>query len=390
MDLTIESFRPGGRERFHALMRQAFGGTQAFDPDSPATDPDKIVCAYDGDLLVGSVMTFDFAMTWGGRPVRCGGVSGVTVAPEARGAGAAKRMLDESFDRMDRRGQAVAALYPTTASLYRGAGFEIVGWFQQRRIPVPEVRRVGVEELRWREVAHDDEVLRELHDRTAARHDGWFGVDPEWWRFRAHRQMRDASVNRFTYVGSRAGADVAAVQYRYQSAGDFYDLDAEVVAGTDVDAIGAALALLAGHGTTARDILTTLPSSILGPHVPQLQRTKVASDWPWMLRLVDAPAAVAARGWPRPVSGSVELEIVDPVRPANAGAHVLELHAGEATLVRGGSGRTTVTAQDLAMLYSGCDVAGLRAAGRLAEASVDDLDLLAAACVSNPSAPFFF
>ncbi len=57
MDLTIESFRPGGRERFHALMRQAFGGTQAFDPDSPATDPDKIVCAYDGDLLVGSVMT---------------------------------------------------------------------------------------------------------------------------------------------------------------------------------------------------------------------------------------------------------------------------------------------------------------------------------------------
>ena len=390
MDLSIESFRSTDRERFHALMRQAFGGTQTFDPDAPPTDPDKIVCAYDGDRLVGSVMTFDFAMTWGGRPVRCGGVSGVAVAPEARGAGAAKRMLAESFDRMDRRGQVVAALYPTTASLYRSTGFEIVGWYQRRRIPVGEIRTDGVEELRWREVAHDDDVLRRLQGETAAHHDGWFQVDPEWWRFRAHRNVQDGSTNRFTYVGSRAGTDVAAVQYRYESAGDFYDLEAEVVAGIDVAAIGAALGLLGGHGTTARDVITTLPPSILGPHVPHLQRTRVASDWPWMLRLVDAPAAIAARGWPRSVSGSVDLDVADPVRPANDGPHVLEVQGGEASLRPGGAGRIPVTAQDLAMLYSGCDVAGLRAAGRLEGSTVDDLDLLAAACVSNPSAPFFF
>ncbi len=390
MDLSIESLRPGDGERFHSLMRQAFGGTQPFDAEAPRTDPDKVVCAYDGDLLVGSVMTFDFTMTWGGRPVRCGGVSGVTVVPEARGGGAARRMLAESYDRMDRRDQVVAALYPTTASLYRSTGFEIVGWYQRRRIPLGDVRTDGVEALRWRQVPHDDDVLRELHDRTAAGRDGWFLVDPEWWRFLAHRNVRDASTNRFSYVGSRDGTDVAAVLYRYESAGDFYDIEVEVLAGVDVDAIGAVLALLAGHGTTARNIVTTLPPSMLGPHVPQLQRTGVASDWPWMLRVVDLPGAFAARGWPRVVAGRVELEVVDPVRPANAGPHVLELHGGEANVAPGGSGRLTVTTQDLAMLYSGCDVAGLRASGRLAGATDDDLDLLAAACVSNPSAPFFF
>ena len=390
MDLSIETFRSGDRERFHALMRQAFGGTQTFDADAPATDPDKIVCAYDGDLLVGSVMTFDFGMTWGGRPVPCGGVSGVTVAPEARDRGAARRMLAESYDRMDRRGQVVAALYPTTASLYRSTGFEIVGWFQRRRIPLHEIRTDGVEALRWREVAHDDDVLRELHDRTAGRHDGWFVVDPEWWRFRAHRNVRDSGTNRFTYVGSRAGTDVAAVQYRYESVGDFYDLEVEALGAVDVDGIGAALAFLAGHGTTVLHIVTTLPATMLGPHVPQLQRTKVASDWPWMLRIVDVPGAFAARGWPGAVAGRVELDVVDPVRPVNAGLHVLEVHGGEANVAPGGAGRVTITAQDLAMLYSGCDVAGLRAAGRLDGATVDDLDLLAAACVSNPSAPFFF
>lgn len=390
MQLTIESIRPGDEERHHVLMRQAFGGTATYDPDAPHSDPDAFVCAYDGDRMVASVLTFDFAMTWGGRPVPCGGVSGVVVAPEARGRGAARRMLDEALDRMDRNGQVVGALYPTTASLYRGAGFEIVGWYRRRRIPVGEIRVDGAGAPEWREVAHDDDIVRTLHDDMAARHDGWFRVDPGWWAFRAHRQLGEASTNRYTYVGSRGGADVAAVQYRYDRAGEFYDLEVEIIAGLDTDAIGAALALLAGHGTTAGNLVTTLPPSVLGPHVPQLQRTAAASDWPWMLRLVDAPGAIAARGWPRSVSGTVELDLEDPVRPGNAGPHVLELGGGEAALRPGGTGRITVTAQDLAMVYAGCDVPGLRAAGRLVDATPADLDLLAAACVSNPSIPLFF
>lgn len=390
MELTIESIRSGDQERHHALMRQAFGGTAAFDPDAPQSDPDKFVCAYDGDRMVASVITFDLAMTWGGRQVPCGGVSGVVVAPETRSLGAARRMLGEALDRMDRGGQVVSALYPTTASLYRGAGFEIVGWYQRRRIPIGEIRTEGVEALVWREVAHDDDVVRTMHDEMARHHDGWFRVDPGWWAFRAHRQLGEASTNRFTYVGCRAGVDVAAVQYRYETAGEFYDLEVEIMAGLDVDAIGAALGLLAGHGTTAGNVVTTLPLCVLGPHVPQPQRTRAVSDWPWMLRLVDAPGAIAARGWPGAVSGGVDLDVVDPVRAENAGPHVLELRAGEGALLPGGTGRVRVTAQDLAMLYAGCDVPGLRAAGRLADATPEDLDLLASACVSNPSIPLFF
>ena len=390
MELTIEPIRPGDAERHHALMRQAFGGTQTHDPDAPQPDPDQTVCAYDGDRMVGSVMTFDFGMTWGGRSVPCGGVSAVAVSPEARGRRAAQRMLHESFDRMDRRGQVLGALYPTTASLYRGTGFEIVGWYQRRRIPLTALRQDGVDALRWREVPVDHDVIRHLHDDMASRHDGWFRVDPGWWEFRARRQQRDTATNRYTYVGARNGADVAVVQYRYDTSGDFYDLEVEIIAGVDGDAIGSALALLAGHGTTVANVTTTLPPAVLGPHVPHLQRTACASDWPWMLRLLDPPGAVAARGWPRAVSGAVDLDVVDDARPANAGPHVLEVGDGQGALLRGGSGRIRVTVQDLAMLYAGCDVPGLRAAGRLTEATADDLDLLATACVSNPSIPIFF
>lgn len=391
MELTIESIRPGDEGRRHALARQAFNATTEFDPGAPSLGPERIVGAYEGDQLMGAVVTLDFAMTWGGRPVRCGGVSGVVVAPEIRGRGGARRMLTESFDRMAARGEVVSALYPTTASLYRSMGYEIVGWFEQRRVPLGAVAGVSAEALTWRRVDPGDDAVLALHDAMAARHDGWFRADPAWWEFRTHRAAQETSVNRFAYVGRRGGADAAAVQFRYSSSETaLYDLDVEVVAGLDGDAVGAALAFLAGHGTTAAAFQTALPAAMLAPHVPQLQQTKPSSDWPWMLRLVDVPGAIQARGWPRSVSGRVDLEVFDPVRPANSGPHVLEIDGGDATLVRGGSGRTTVTVQDLAMLYSGCSVQALRDAGRLAEAGADDLDLLAAAFVSRPTIPLFF
>jgi hypothetical protein len=39
----------------------------------------------------------------------------------------------------------------------------------------------------------------------------------------------------------------------------------------------------------------------------------------WMLRVIDAEAAIAARGFPPGVSASVPLEIQDQARPANSG-----------------------------------------------------------------------
>lgn len=386
----MESLRPVDEEHRHGLMRQAFNGAHPFDPDLPVLDPDRAVCTYDGDHLVGSVVTFDFAQTCGGRAVPCGGVSGVAVAPEARGRGAARAMLAESFERMGRRGEVIACLFPTASALYRGVGFEVVGVHERRSIPLGGIRADGGT-LTWRRVPADDPVRAELHDRAAAMHDGWFRGDPRWWAYRGKREEREQSVNRFCYVGSRRGADVAVVQFRYGSSdGAMYDLEVEVLAGLDGTAVGACLGFLAGHGSTAGSVRTTVPPSLLGAHVPELQRTRIVDHWPFMLRLVDVAAAIQARGWPRAVRGRVELLVVDESLPANAGPHVLEVADGEGTLVRGGSGTVTVSAQDLAVLYAGGDVPALRAAGRLAEATPADLDLLAAAFVSNPTLPLFF
>ena len=47
--------------------------------------------------------------------------------------------------------------------------------------------------------------------------------------------------------------------------------------------------------------------------------------WRWMTRLVDPVGAVAARGWPPGVAGTVPLELHDPVWDDRTGRYVAEM-----------------------------------------------------------------
>jgi predicted acetyltransferase len=84
-----------------------------------------------------------------------------------------------------------------------------------------------------------------------------------------------------------------------------------------------------------------------------------------MTRVIDAPGAIAARGW-APVRTAVELDITDARRGANSGTFVLEVADRRATLTPGGAGRVAVDVRALASLYTGFTTASaLAAAGRL-------------------------
>lgn len=389
--ITIESLRPGDAEARYDLGRQAFNATAAFDPDAPQLDPEQMLVAYDGGDLLAGVVTLDFVMTWGGRPVPCGGVSGVVVRPEARGRGLARRLLHESFQRMGRRGQVVSALYPTTASLYRGAGYEVVCWYGRRRIPLGEIPTGPADDLEWRRVELVDPAIGEVERAMVADLDGWFRPDPSWRARNLHHMATEPSVNRYAYVGRRGGSDVAAVVYKYTSSeATLYDLEAEMIFGIDGGALSGALGFLAVNGTTAGEVRTALPAPLLARVLPQVQRCRVISEWPLMLRVVDLPGAVEARGWPAAVTGRVDLQVVDDTVGRNAGPWVLEVDGGRAAASAGGSGSIHVTANDLAVLYAGADPRALYAGGRLAGSTPADRDLLAAAFVSSPSIAAFF
>ncbi|MDZ7676356.1 MAG: GNAT family N-acetyltransferase [Acidimicrobiales bacterium] len=392
MELSIESIRDEDQETRHDLARQAFGGRTAYDPDVPTPDPDRMVCAYDGDRLAGIVVTLGFQMTWAGGTVPCGGISGVVVRPEDRGRGVARALLAESFDRMRRRDEIVSALYPTTASLYRSVGFEVAGWYQWRRIPLEAIDpRPADGGVAWERVEFGDERVRPVHEAMSSTMDGWFRADDVWWGRFWHQASQDGSKNRYAYVGLRDGAPAAALVYRYDPSEDrLYELGLDLLAGVDHDAVAAALGFLARNGTTAGRVETTLPDELLAVHLPQVQRAPATNDWPWMFRLVDVAGAVEQRRWPTSVAGEVHLDVVDPVIAANTGPVVVELAGGKASVSPGGDARVRIAVQDLAAIYAGADVNLRHRAGRLPGATDADLDLLGAACTARPSMPFFF
>jgi hypothetical protein len=93
---------------------------------------------------------------------------------------------------------------------------------------------------------------------------------------------------------------------------------------------------------------------------------------PWMLRIVDAAAAIAGRGFPALAELAVALQIDDATRPGNAGLWTLEVGGGKGSLHSSvtlppvlvpPAGPVRFGARGFAALYAGIPMATLRRSG---------------------------
>jgi hypothetical protein len=130
---------------------------------------------------------------------------------------------------------------------------------------------------------------------------------------------------------------------------------------------------------------------VVGPSDPlwwmlREQDANIAERESWMLRLLDARAAIAARGFPA-MDLAVPLLLADDLRPANAGRWELTVRSGRGSLTRYQTGQVHAPAipasprgqqsgpalelgpGGLAALYAGTPVATLRRAGLAAGGS---------------------
>ena len=153
-------------------------------------------------------------------------------------------------------------------------------------------------------------------------------MDRSWPRFRQTPEE---------FLGDWDGVTVAEdaeglVGYLTWDRGKGYEQEARVHVG-DLYALtpDATLALLAVVGGWASVAPTfTIPFVDSDPAfvlTSVLAHARTDARRPWCLRLVDAAGAVAARGWP-PLAGVVDLDLVDPECPWNAGRHRLVLDGG--------------------------------------------------------------
>lgn len=389
MALVIRPLDEADDDAVWQLGRRAFGGPVERPPTRlPTGAPGAhTLGAFAGERLVGKAVALEHTYYYGGRAVPGAGVAQVAIAPEFRGDGVLAALLGPLATQARDRGAVISVLFPTTAVPYRRLGWERVGVLRWTAVPTAALageRRPAEVTVRPAEES-DVPSLLALYRTTAAETTGLLG--------RTGPLFDHAPA---TLLAAHDGCSVAAGPDGVEGYASWdrqggYDAHGVLSVPDLVAATPRALTALLAMLGTWRSVAPTLHLR-LRPDDPVWLRTGLAgarslSEQPWMLRLLDAPAAVAARGWPPAVTGSVDLDLVDELCPWNVGPHRLTLADGEAMLTPGGHGAVRLQPGALAVLYAGAAApASLRRAGLLSGGDAATDAFLGAATSGPPPA----
>lgn len=365
--MRVRPYQADDDADLYRLNRLAFGGSR--EPSGPdaywSAQPgwSGLVAEHDGGL-VGSIKVREYRQFFGGVAVPMGGVANVAVHPHARGLGVASAMLDAVLPHMRERGQVISALYPSVPALYRGRGWEQTGDYQRATLS-PELLAL------LPKPASRPRLRRAAEEDLPALHDAYLGVAStvDGMLDRATESFQPEQILELDVADIVPGPDGSVLGYLAAERPDGAKLVCHDLIARDRD---TALGLLANLGRWT-GILTEISLRIVDPAwwqlLVNLPVVHEVNNHPWMLRVVDLPAAVDARGWPAAehlTSFAVDLDITDEHAPWQAGRHRLVVDGGKVTCEPGGTGAVRLRARALGPWYAGsADTTMLRRAGLL-------------------------
>jgi len=433
-DLEIRPLRPGDDlDAQLDLSERAFGPGSSADRDRRIRSLSRLVAGgrYLGAFASGrpaaAAAIQDMRQWWRGRPVPMAGVSSVTVAPEYRGLGIGRLLMTALLDEIAARRYPLSALFPATMPLYRSLGWELAGARDTAVIPARSLLRLVPPDALPSDAPPSDALPPDvlppdvLPSAPSARpapprlhragpgdaeavtavlgrvHEAAGDCGPITWDAASAAEWL-ADPGLYAYL-----AEDGVLAYRWHHRDLFAERAEAISAGT----VRAFWAQLGSHASIAENVQArTGPASAFW-WLTQERDAQIARRSRWMLRVVDAAAAIAARGFPAGVSVRVPVRIADGARPANSGRWQLTVAGGAGTLEPLGPAGTagpastagtagpaspvalpgsslTLGARGLAALYAGTPLVTLRQAGLAAGGTAADDAALDAAFAATP------
>jgi predicted acetyltransferase len=368
--LVVREVKEEDGEAAYRIRRIAFGGPREPDPMRDANPywPEGfegwwgLVAELDG-RVAGFLRSRDYRQYFGGRPVPMGGLASVAVDPYARGRGVATALLDHALVRLREAGQCVSALYPSAPPLYRGRGWEQTGQYERMILPLDllaALPRPATHRTVRPATTADLPAMHNAYTAFASTVDGMLD--------RSTKAHRPEHIFELDIVDVVPGVDgIRGYLTAERPEGErliTYDLVAD-----DRDTAGRLLRQLASWAGLLHDVSLR----VVDPAVRDLLLSQPVlhdvRNHPWMLRVIDLPAAVAARGWPltalmRPLS--VNVEVIDEHAPWQAGRHRIVFDGNTVYCEPGGTGAVRLHARALGPWFAGsADTQMLRRAGLL-------------------------
>jgi predicted acetyltransferase len=334
----------------------------------------------DGDAIPAMLRRIDMGQYFGGRRVSLMGIAGVGTAPEYRGRGYARRMMEMIVREAHDEGVALGGLYASTQALYRQSGYEQAGHRFLTKIPVSRLEGIGKARRVVSLTEADHSRIEAVYKTYAALWAGSLDRAPYGWQ--RIRKMWDSEYQGFGVLDD-AGA-LGGYLYLSQSCDATtgrQELTLSDIAFTSVEHARALIGLLADFEPMANTV--TLGGGPMHPIVTLLpqQRYEVKLKDYWMLRIIHVAKALEDRGYSTAVKGAVTLDLRDDIIAANAGVWRVEIEGGRARMTRGGvgSGRVACDIKGLAAMYSGLYTPRQAAILGLCEGDDAGFDVLGAA-----------
>lgn len=370
-------------EALIVILSESFGSTLAegrgwLERSNPDLSGARVL--RDGGEVVAGLVFYEALGQWfGGRRIPCSGIAGVGSSAAGRGKGHGTTLIREAILELHRRGVPLACLYPATIPLYRRAGFELAGARWEIRVAVADLDLKDRELSCRRATDADREAMEKVHRHYGSRTPGQVDRSPALWS----RIEKPLGKEAEPYVVHTADGTIEGYLFLRRNPGtspgsDRMELQVSDLGATTGRAARRLLTFLGDHRSLAGDAFWY--GSPADPILSLLRdaRIQVRRQFPWMTRIVDVPAALTARGWPKGMSGELHLEVQDDVVRENDGRFVLSVRDGEARVAPGGEGRLRIDVRGLAALFTGyLSPQALTLTGQI-EGAEEDLSLAAA------------
>ena len=310
-------------------------------------------CVWTADRqFVGGLAFYRMGQWYGGKVVRCAGVSGVGIDPAHRGTGACKTLLQATLRELHEERMPLAGLYASTRQLYRSVGFEISGHritygLQMHGLRASENAR---ELLATRTREPNFEQLASLDADRGRYGNGMIERTDGLWQ----RIMQPIGRTTSTYIlgDPDAPEGYATLVHGKREYGHPQPLLASDWIASTPRALERLIALVTDHRS-----MCNVFHWCGGPQDPLLlackeEHLEIVDQLCTLNRIVHLETALESRGYPKGVRGELHLDVTDELMPENAGKWVVSVEDGRAIVERGGRGDLKTSIRDLVPLYS--------------------------------------
>ncbi len=339
MDYPIRPITPEEAPKFFHSNAIAFGHDPRPEEGIASTlkyaDLSRSISVWDGEQVVGTAGTWTFEMTTPGGFVPCGGLTWVGVLPSHRRQGILTAMMRYQLDQVRDRGEAIAALWASEASIYQRFGYGMAAEGQELTI---DRLRTGLRtstpfsgRTRFIDRAQAMAAWPGIWDEVRRTFPGMHNRTPGWWE---NRVLRDPAwpaphgfSSNFDIQYEENGKALGYARYRVKehyengSAAGVLSIGA-LIATTDAAYTGLwnhifGVDLIATINAEWRPVDEPLYAMLDDPR----RLVRRPSDTLWV-RIIDTPRALSSRLYA--TSGELVIELRDDFCPWNAGRYLLQ------------------------------------------------------------------